>query len=47
MNPYRVHVRRPCFYYYSAIPEILIGGTISDAIANISSLNIIAGELDC
>jgi NADH-quinone oxidoreductase subunit D len=46
-NPYRVHVRRPCFYYYSAITELLKGGTISDAIAVISSLNIIAGELDC
>ncbi|MFO7767739.1 MAG: NADH-quinone oxidoreductase subunit D [bacterium] len=47
MNPYRVHVRRPCFYYYSAVPELLVGGTISDAIAVISSLNVIAGELDC
>ncbi len=47
MNPYRVHVRRPCFYYYSAIPRLLTGGTISDAIAVTSSLNVIAGELDC
>ncbi len=46
-NPYRVHVRRPCFYYYSAIRELLVGGSISDAIAVISSLNVIAGELDC
>jgi NADH-quinone oxidoreductase subunit D len=46
-NPYRVHVRRPCFYYYSAIPELFIGGSISDAVAVISSLNVIAGELDC
>lgn len=47
MNPYRVHVRRPCFYCYSAIRELLVGGTISDAVATVSSLNIIAGELDC
>ena len=47
MNPYRVHVRRPCFYCYSAIGELLKGGTISDAVAVVSSLNIIAGELDC
>ena len=46
-NPYRVHVRRPCFYYYSAIRDLLVGGSISDAIAVISSLNVIAGELDC
>lgn len=47
IGPYRVHVRRPCFYYYSAIPILLKGGTLSDAIATTSSLNIIAGELDC
>ena len=47
IGPYRVHVRRPCFYYYSAIKELIVGGTISDAIATISSLNVIAGELDC
>ena len=35
------------FYYYSSIAELLKGCTISDAIATISSLNIIAGELDC
>lgn len=45
--PYRVHVRRPCFYYYSAIAELLKGGSISDAVATVSSLNVIAGELDC
>jgi NADH-quinone oxidoreductase subunit D len=47
IGPYRVHVRRPCFYYYSAIDRLIIGGSISDAVACISSLNIIAGELDC
>ncbi len=47
VGPYRVHVRRPCFYYYSAIDRLLIGGSISDAIACVSSLNVIAGELDC
>jgi len=47
IGPYRVHVRRPCFYCYSSISELLTGGNISDAIATISSLNIIAGELDC
>lgn len=47
IGPYRVHVRRPCFYYYSSIAELLKGCTISDAIATISSLNVIAGELDC
>lgn len=46
-NPYRVHWRRPCFYYYNAIEELITGGFIADAVACISSLNVIAGELDC
>lgn len=46
-SPYRVHVRRPCFWYYQAFPELIKGGMIADAVANLSSLNIIAGELDC
>jgi NADH-quinone oxidoreductase subunit D len=44
--PYRVHFRRPCFIYYQAFPEMSIGTTISDAIVTLSSLNVIAGELD-
>ncbi|HMY11695.1 MAG TPA: NADH-quinone oxidoreductase subunit D, partial [Turneriella sp.] len=46
-SPWRVHVRRPCFWYYQAFPEIVNGGLLADAIANMSSLNVIAGELDC
>jgi NADH-quinone oxidoreductase subunit D len=46
-SPWRVHVRRPCFWYYQAFPEIVTGGLLADAIANMSSLNVIAGELDC
>lgn len=45
-KPYRVHVRRPCFWYYQSYPELVEGGLISDAIAVMSSLNVIAGELD-
>ncbi|MDH5716154.1 MAG: NADH-quinone oxidoreductase subunit D [Spirochaetia bacterium] len=44
--PYRVHVRRPCFWFYQAYPELVEGGFLADAIANMSSLNVIAGELD-
>ncbi len=46
MNPYRLHLRRPCFIYYQALPKMILGGYIADAVATISSLNIIAGELD-
>lgn len=45
-KPYRVHVRRPCFWYYQAFPELVEGGLLADAIATMSSLNVIAGELD-
>lgn len=44
--PYRLHFRRPCFIYYQAYPEMCKGVSISDAIAIMSSLNVIAGELD-
>jgi NADH-quinone oxidoreductase subunit D len=45
-SPYRLHFRRPCFIYYQAFPELIKGGFLSDAILTMSSLNIIAGELD-
>jgi NADH-quinone oxidoreductase subunit D len=45
-TPYRLHFRRPCFIYYQAFPEMCVGSTISDAIVTMSSLNVIAGELD-
>ena len=45
-NPYRVHFRRPCYIYYQAFPEIIKGSMLSDAILTMSSMNVIAGELD-
>ena len=45
-KPYRVHLRRPSFWTYQNIPSLIEGGYIADAVATISSLNIIAGELD-
>jgi NADH-quinone oxidoreductase subunit D len=45
-SPYRLHFRRPCFIYYQAFPELIRGSLLSDAIVCMSSLNIIAGELD-
>ncbi|MEO6406132.1 MAG: NADH-quinone oxidoreductase subunit D [Ferruginibacter sp.] len=45
-TPYRLHFRRPCFIYYQAFPELVQGGMLSDAIITMSSLNIIAGEMD-
>ncbi|MDP1728109.1 MAG: NADH-quinone oxidoreductase subunit D [Bacteroidota bacterium] len=43
---YRLHFRRPCFIYYQAFPEMIKGSTLSDAIVAMSSMNVIAGELD-
>lgn len=45
-TPYRLHFRRPCFIYYQAYPEMIQGGLLSDAVIALSSLNVIAGELD-
>jgi NADH-quinone oxidoreductase subunit D len=45
-TPYRLHFRRPCFIYYQAYTEMIKGGMLSDAIVILSSLNVIAGELD-
>lgn len=45
-SPYRLHFRRPCFIYYQAYSELTKGGLLSDAIITMSSLNLIAGELD-
>ena len=44
--PYRLQFRRPCFIYYQAFEEITKGSMLSDAIITLSSLNLIAGEMD-
>jgi NADH-quinone oxidoreductase subunit D len=45
-SPYRLHFRRPCFIYYQAYEEMVKGGMLSDAIIVMSSMNLIAGEMD-
>ena len=45
-TPFRLHFRRPCFIYYQAFEEFIKGGMLSDAVVTMSSLNLIAGELD-
>jgi NADH-quinone oxidoreductase subunit D len=45
-TPYRLHFRRPCFIYYQAFEEMTKGSMMSDAIITLSSLNVIAGEMD-
>ena len=45
-TPFRLHFRRPCFIYYQGFGELIKGGMFSDAVATLSSINVIAGELD-
>jgi NADH-quinone oxidoreductase subunit D len=45
-SPYRLHFRRPSFINYQVYAEMSKGALLSDAIINMSSLNVIAGELD-
>jgi NADH-quinone oxidoreductase subunit D len=45
-SPYRLHFRRPCFINYQMYAPMSRGMLLSDAIINMSSLNVIAGELD-
>jgi len=45
-SPYRLHFRRPSFINYQVFAEMSKGALLSDAIINMSSLNVIAGELD-
>src|ERR1700744_3369996 len=45
-SPYRLHFRRPSFINYAMYAPMSRGMLLSDAIINMSSLNVIAGELD-
>jgi len=45
-TPYRLHFRRPSFINYQMYAPMSRGMLLSDAIINMSSLNVIAGELD-
>ncbi len=45
-KPYRWRVRPPSLYNYQGFPGMCIGGLFSDVIAVMSSINVIAGELD-
>jgi NADH-quinone oxidoreductase subunit D len=45
-KPYRLHVRGPSFVNLQAIPLMMRGGSLSDAITVISSVDPIMGEVD-
>jgi NADH-quinone oxidoreductase subunit D len=45
-KPYRMHVRAPSFVNLQSLPALLRGGLIADAIAIISSVDPVMGEVD-
>jgi NADH-quinone oxidoreductase subunit D len=45
-KPYRLHVRGPSFVNLQAVPLLMRGGIISDAITVISSVDPVMGEVD-
>jgi len=45
-KPYRMHVRAPSFVNLQAIPLLMRGGSISDAITVISTVDPVMGEVD-
>lgn len=45
-KPWRVKVRPPCLTQFAAYQELVEGTMLADSMATLSSINIIAGELD-
>jgi len=45
-KPWRIKVRPPCLTQFAAFHELIEGSMLTDSVATLSSLNIIAGELD-
>ncbi|WP_408608813.1 NADH-quinone oxidoreductase subunit D [Desulfogranum japonicum] len=45
-QPYKCKVRPPCFYTMGGFHEMVEGEMIADTVINLSSINIIGGELD-
>lgn len=45
-HPYRMHIRAPSFVNLQSLPHLMRGGFIADAVAVISSVDPIMGEVD-
>jgi NADH-quinone oxidoreductase subunit D len=45
-KPYRMHIRAPSFVNLQSLPLLLRGGLMADAVASISSVDPIMGEVD-
>ena len=46
MNSYKTRVRPPSIFHFAMLPQMVEGLMISDAVAVLATLNVIAGELD-
>jgi NADH-quinone oxidoreductase subunit D len=44
--PWRARTRPPCFINYQTFPKLIEGHTVSDVVAILGSINVIAAELD-
>jgi len=45
-KPYRMHIRAPSFVNLQALPHLMRGGLVADAVAVISSVDPVLGEVD-
>ncbi len=45
-HPYRLKIRSPCFYMAGALPRLMVGHMVADAIAIIGSMDFVLGEVD-
>ena len=45
-KPLRMHVRAPSFVNIQAMPHMMRGGLVADAVAIISSVDPVLGEVD-
>jgi NADH-quinone oxidoreductase subunit D len=45
-NPYRIHIRAPSFVNIQCLPHMMRGGLVADAVAVISSVDPVLGEVD-
>jgi NADH-quinone oxidoreductase subunit D len=45
-KPYRMRIRGPSFFNLQTLPHMMRGGMVADAVANISSVDPIMGEVD-
>jgi NADH-quinone oxidoreductase subunit D len=46
ITPWRVRTRPPCYINYQSFPKMIEGHMISDVVAVLGSINVIAAELD-